>query len=73
MLQTIETDVSCLIDRDSSQYSAVCAYTIEDIKRVFSESKFKAPFTVETSFVKWAMYSTELPDPRPGAVSLLVQ
>ncbi|XDV28103.1 hypothetical protein PO909_031492, partial [Leuciscus waleckii] len=52
---------------DSAQYSAVCAYKIEDIKTVFSESKFKAPFTVETSFVKWAMYSTELPDPRPGA------
>ncbi|XP_077078421.1 semaphorin-4E [Siphateles boraxobius] len=52
---------------DSSQCSAVCAYKIEDIKTVFSKSKFKAPYTVETSFVKWAMYSAELPDPRPGA------
>ncbi|XP_067308830.1 semaphorin-4E [Pseudorasbora parva] len=52
---------------DSSQYSAVCAYKIEDIKTVFSKSKFKAPVTVETSFVKWVMYSAELPDPRPGA------
>ncbi|KAG1969091.1 semaphorin-4D [Pimephales promelas] len=52
---------------DSSQYSAVCAYKIEDVRTVFSKSKFKAPFTVETSFVKWAMYSAELPDPRPGA------
>ncbi|KAK7163660.1 hypothetical protein R3I93_007649 [Phoxinus phoxinus] len=47
--------------------SAVCAYKIEDIKAVFSKSKFKAPFPVETSFVKWALYSSELPDPRPGA------
>lgn len=63
--------VLCLIDRDSSEYSAVCAYKIEDIKTVFSKSKFKTPVTVETSFVKWVMYSGELPDPRPGAVSLL--
>lgn len=65
------TDVLCVIDRDSSEYSAVCAYKIEDIKTVFSKSKFKTPVTVETSFVKWVMYSGELPDPRPGAVSLL--
>ncbi|XP_073704675.1 semaphorin-4E [Garra rufa] len=52
---------------DSSQYSAVCAYKIEDIKTVFSKGKFKAPVTVETSFVKWVMYSGEIPDPRPGA------
>ncbi|XP_051722221.1 semaphorin-4E isoform X2 [Ctenopharyngodon idella] len=52
---------------DSSEYSAVCAYKIEDIKTVFSKSKFKTPVTVETSFVKWVMYSGELPDPRPGA------
>ncbi|XP_043088330.1 semaphorin-4E isoform X2 [Puntigrus tetrazona] len=52
---------------DSSQYSAVCAYKIEDIKTVFSKGKFKAPVTVETSFVKWVMYSGDVPDPRPGA------
>ncbi|KAK2900498.1 hypothetical protein Q8A67_008613 [Cirrhinus molitorella] len=52
---------------DSSQYSAVCAYKIEDIKTVFSKGKFKTPVTVETSFVKWVMYSGDIPDPRPGA------
>ncbi|KAK9980174.1 hypothetical protein ABG768_013557 [Culter alburnus] len=52
---------------DSSEYSAVCAYKIEDIKTVFSNSKFKTPVTVATSFVKWVMYSGEVPDPRPGA------
>lgn len=67
----IVADVLFLIDRDSSEYSAVCAYKIEDIKTVFSNSKFKTPVTVATSFVKWVMYSGEVPDPRPGAVSLL--
>ncbi|XP_016430873.1 semaphorin-4E-like [Sinocyclocheilus rhinocerous] len=52
---------------DSSQYSAVCAYKIEDIQTVFSKGKFKAPVPVETSFVKWLMYSGDVPDPRPGA------
>ncbi|KAF4117765.1 semaphorin-4E [Onychostoma macrolepis] len=52
---------------DSTQYSAVCAYKIEDVKAVFSKGKFKAPVTVETSFVKWVMYSGDVPDPRPGA------
>uniref|UniRef100_A0A8C1XAM1 Semaphorin-1A n=1 Tax=Cyprinus carpio TaxID=7962 RepID=A0A8C1XAM1_CYPCA len=52
---------------DSFQYSAVCAYKIEDIQTVFSKGKFKAPVTVETSFVKWVMYSGDVPDPRPGA------
>lgn len=52
---------------DSSQYSAVCAYKIEDIKSVFSKGKFMAPYTIETSFVKWVMYSGDVPDPRPGA------
>lgn len=52
---------------DSSEYSAVCSYKIKDIKTVFSKGKFKSPFNVEMSFVKWVMYSGELPDPRPGA------
>ncbi|XP_059419109.1 semaphorin-4E-like [Carassius carassius] len=52
---------------ESSQYSAVCAYKIEDIQTVFSKGKFKAPVTIETSFVKWVMYSGDVPDPRPGA------
>ncbi|XP_056598837.1 semaphorin-4E isoform X1 [Triplophysa dalaica] len=52
---------------DSSQSSAVCAYGIEDIKAVFSKGKFKVPVKVETSFVKWLVYTSDLPDPRPGA------
>ncbi|TRZ04170.1 hypothetical protein DNTS_020858, partial [Danionella cerebrum] len=51
----------------SSQYSAVCAFKMEDIRAVFSKGKYKAPFNVETSFVKWVMYSGEVPDPQPGA------
>uniref|UniRef100_A0A672L2A7 Semaphorin-4E-like n=1 Tax=Sinocyclocheilus grahami TaxID=75366 RepID=A0A672L2A7_SINGR len=51
---------------DSSQYSAVCAYKIEDIQTVFSKGKFKAPVPVEKSFVKWLVYSGDVPDPRPG-------
>ncbi|XP_036411732.1 semaphorin-4E isoform X2 [Colossoma macropomum] len=51
----------------TSQYSAVCAYRIADIRKVFSEGKFKTPVPVETSFVKWVMYSGEVPFPRPGA------
>ncbi|XP_051557646.1 semaphorin-4E-like isoform X2 [Myxocyprinus asiaticus] len=52
---------------DSSPQSAVCAYRIEDIRTVFSKGKFKAPVPVEMSFVKWVMYTGDLPDPRPGA------
>lgn len=69
--QFINYETLFLINRDSSQYSAVCAYKIEDIKSVFSKGKFMAPYTIETSFVKWLMYSGDVPDPRPGAVSLL--
>ncbi|XP_072220446.1 semaphorin-4E [Leuresthes tenuis] len=52
---------------DTSDLSAVCAYRVSDISRVFQEGKYKSPVTVETSFVKWVMYSGEVPDPRPGA------
>ncbi|XP_062380055.1 semaphorin-4E [Sardina pilchardus] len=52
---------------DSSDYSAVCAYSMRDIQHVFTEGKFKTPVTVETSFVKWVMFSGDLPTPRPGA------
>ncbi|XP_072524426.1 semaphorin-4E [Salminus brasiliensis] len=51
----------------TSQYAAVCAYRIADIRQVFSEGKFKTPVPVETSFVKWVMYSGDVPFPRPGA------
>lgn len=52
---------------DTSDLSAVCAYSVSDISKVFSEGKYKSPVTVETSFVKWVMYSGEVPEPRPGA------
>lgn len=52
---------------DTSDLSAVCVYRVSDISRVFAEGKYKTPVTVETSFVKWVMYSGDVPDPRPGA------
>ncbi|KAG5847807.1 hypothetical protein ANANG_G00130120 [Anguilla anguilla] len=48
-------------------HSAVCAYSVFEIGDVFSHGKFKTPVTVATSFVKWVMYSEDLPEPRPGA------
>lgn len=62
LLYTIFTPQS-----DTSDLSAVCVYNVLDISRVFSEGKYKTPVTVETSFVKWVMYSGEVPVPRPGA------
>ncbi|XP_068195924.1 semaphorin-4E [Antennarius striatus] len=52
---------------ETSDLSAVCVYRVSDISRVFAEGKYKTPVTVETSFVKWVMYSGEVPVPRPGA------
>ncbi|KAG8014087.1 Semaphorin-4E [Nibea albiflora] len=52
---------------DTSDLSAVCAYRVSDISKVFAEGKYKSPVPVETSFVKWVMYSGEVPVPRPGA------
>ena len=54
--------------RSSSDMSAVCAYSVSAIGDVFDKGKFKTPVTVETSHVKWVMYSGEVPTPRPGAV-----
>lgn len=51
----------------TSDLSAVCAYRVSDISREFAEGKYKTPVTVETSFVKWVMYSGDVPSPRPGA------
>ncbi len=62
--------IFCVCFRDTSDLSAVCAYRVSDISRVFAEGKYKTPVPVETSFVKWVMYSGEVPVPRPGAVSL---
>lgn len=52
---------------DTSDLSAVCAYRASDISKVFAEGKYKTPVPVETSFVKWVMYSGDVPVPRPGA------
>ncbi|CAG5896830.1 semaphorin-4E-like isoform 1-T3 [Menidia menidia] len=52
---------------DTSDLSAVCAYRVSDISKVFKEGKYKSPVIVATSFVKWVMYSGEVPHPRPGA------
>ncbi|KAJ8419016.1 hypothetical protein AAFF_G00005150 [Aldrovandia affinis] len=51
----------------SADLSAVCAYSVTAIGDVFSKGRYKTPVTVETSHVKWVMYSGELPVPRPGA------
>ncbi|KAM3875977.1 semaphorin-4E [Diretmus argenteus] len=51
----------------SSDMSAVCAYSVSDIGDIFNEGKFKTPVAVETSHVKWVMYTAEVPVPRPGA------
>ncbi|MEQ2313858.1 hypothetical protein AMECASPLE_006176 [Ameca splendens] len=47
--------------------SVVCAYHMSDISKVFSEGKYKTPASVETSFIKWVIFSGEVPAPRPGA------
>ncbi|XP_030630525.1 semaphorin-4E [Chanos chanos] len=52
---------------ESSQHSAVCAYSIKDIQDVFTKGKFKTKVSVQPSFEKWVMYNGDLPDPRPGA------
>ncbi|KAM9789610.1 semaphorin-4E-like [Neosynchiropus ocellatus] len=52
---------------DTAELSAICAYRVSDISRVFAEGKYKNPVHVETSYVKWVMYSGEVPSPRPGA------
>lgn len=56
--------------RETSDLSAVCSYRVSDVSKVFAEGKYKTPVTVATSFVKWVMYSGDVPVPRPGAVSL---
>ncbi|KAK2835759.1 hypothetical protein Q5P01_016243 [Channa striata] len=50
-----------------SQVSAVCAYSVSAIRDIFNEGKFKTPVAVETSHVKWVMYTGDVPVPRPGA------
>ncbi|KAK2868458.1 hypothetical protein Q7C36_000329 [Tachysurus vachellii] len=52
--------------KDMPEYSAVCAYRIQDIREVFSEGKFKTLHD-DTSLNKWVTYYGPVPDPRPGA------
>ncbi|XP_051944190.1 semaphorin-4E [Hippocampus zosterae] len=54
------------LQSDTSDLSAVCAYSVFDIDRVFAEGQFKTLVPVETSFI-WVAYSGEVPDPRPGS------
>ncbi|KAM9439182.1 semaphorin-4E-like isoform 1-T2 [Clarias gariepinus] len=49
---------------DMLQYSAVCTYRIQDIRDVFSKSKFKA---MDSSSSRWVTYNGDVPEPRPGA------
>ncbi|KAF5893362.1 semaphorin-4E-like isoform X1 [Clarias magur] len=51
---------------DTSQYSTVCAYRIQDIRDVFSKGKFKTMVSVDYD-IKWVTYYGDVPDPRPGA------
>ncbi|KAK2868450.1 hypothetical protein Q7C36_000321 [Tachysurus vachellii] len=48
------------------EYSAVCAYSIQDIRDVFSKGRFKAQY-IHHSFERWVTYKGPVPDPRPGA------
>lgn len=46
--------------------SAVCAFSLAAINKVFDDGKFKE----ESSFSQWMTYEGEVPDPRPGSVSI---
>ncbi|KAK0150386.1 Semaphorin-4E [Merluccius polli] len=50
-----------------SDLTAVCVYRVSDISALFSKGKYKNSLPVETSYMKWVMYSGEVPSPRPGA------
>ncbi|XP_047662436.1 semaphorin-4E-like isoform X2 [Tachysurus fulvidraco] len=67
MFYGVFTPQGCeLTKKDMSEYSAVCAYRIQDIREVFSKGKFKTLHD-DTSLRKWVTYYGPLPDPRPGA------
>ncbi|GAA6100401.1 semaphorin-4E-like isoform X1, partial [Tachysurus ichikawai] len=51
---------------EMSEYSAVCAYRIQDIRDVFSKGQFKTLYRHDL-FEKWVTYKGPVPDPRPGA------
>uniref|UniRef100_A0A670JVH6 Sema domain-containing protein n=1 Tax=Podarcis muralis TaxID=64176 RepID=A0A670JVH6_PODMU len=46
--------------------SAVCAFSLAAINKVFDDGKFKE----ESSFSQWMTYEGEVPDPRPGSCSI---
>ncbi|XP_060726992.1 semaphorin-4E-like [Tachysurus vachellii] len=48
------------------EYSAVCAYRIQDIRDVFSKGRFKSLYR-DDPFEAWVTYYGPVPDPRPGA------
>ncbi|XP_027006497.2 semaphorin-4E-like isoform X2 [Tachysurus fulvidraco] len=50
------------------EYSAVCAYRIQDIRDVFSKGQFKMLYTSSLS-EKWGKYYGHLPASHPGACS----
>ena len=54
-------------DREMPEYSAVCAYRIQDIRDVFSKGQFKV-LNSDALLRKSVTYDGPLPDPRPGAV-----
>uniref|UniRef100_A0A8C8JCK2 Uncharacterized protein n=1 Tax=Oncorhynchus tshawytscha TaxID=74940 RepID=A0A8C8JCK2_ONCTS len=67
-LPSIVQDVFLLKNDDwIFSIESMCAYSVSAIGDVFNKGKFKTPVTVETSHVKWVMYSGEVPTPRPGA------
>ncbi|KAF7668677.1 hypothetical protein LDENG_00297650 [Lucifuga dentata] len=51
----------------TSDLSAVCAYRVSDISKLFAEGKYKAELSVDAAFVKWVVYNGQVPTPRPGA------
>lgn len=70
MLFEFHLNLLFCVSRSLSQKSAVCAYSVSAIRDIFNEGKFKTPVAVETSHIKWVMYTGEVPVPRPGAVRL---
>uniref|UniRef100_A0A674NNW3 Semaphorin 4D n=1 Tax=Takifugu rubripes TaxID=31033 RepID=A0A674NNW3_TAKRU len=47
--------------------SAVCAYNIAAVEKVFSKGKYMQKATVEQSHTKWIRHNGATPSPRPGA------
>ncbi|XP_060722313.1 semaphorin-4E-like [Tachysurus vachellii] len=54
------------LEGEMPEYSAVCAYRIQDIRDVFSKGKFKSLYR-DDDFEAWVTYYGPVPDPSPGA------